>query len=326
MNPAKCDEYDYINFLVAAQTVFTSTEAERVGVAAHNAYTRLLQRLPADSNALWSEVAGCINRTEGVLVVDDSTLDKPYARKMSLVTRHWSGKHRRVVQGINLTTLLWTANGKRLPCDFRIYNKSQDGLTKNDHFAAMVEQAHKRRFTPELVLFDSWYSSLSNLKLLRSRQWEWLTQLKANRQVSLTPGQRMAVSEMPIGRDGQQVHLKGYGQVKVFRTVGSNGNAEHWATSRLDMTIQECAEFALDGWQIEVYHHDLKQYSGVERGHYRLEVSQRNHIGLAIRAFVRLEVLRHQTARSHFDLKLSIIRDAIRAYLRSPHIVLPSTA
>jgi hypothetical protein len=39
------------------------------------------------------------------LILDDSTLDKPYARKMALVTRHWSGKHRRVVQGINLITL-----------------------------------------------------------------------------------------------------------------------------------------------------------------------------------------------------------------------------
>ena len=35
-------------------------------------------------------------------MLDDTTLDKPYARRMELLTRHWSGKHRRVVQGINL--------------------------------------------------------------------------------------------------------------------------------------------------------------------------------------------------------------------------------
>jgi len=57
----------------------------------------------------------------------------------------------------------------------------------------------------------------------------------------------------------------------------------------------EAAFHALDAWQIEVYHRGLKQFTGIERGQYRLEVSQRNHIGLAIRAFVRLEVYRLQT-------------------------------
>jgi len=32
-------------------------------------------------------------------------LDKPYAKKMELVTYHWSGKHKRVVKGIPLLTL-----------------------------------------------------------------------------------------------------------------------------------------------------------------------------------------------------------------------------
>ena len=43
-----------------------------------------------------------------MLVLDGTTLDKPHARKMELVTRHWSGKHGRVVRGINLLTMLWT--------------------------------------------------------------------------------------------------------------------------------------------------------------------------------------------------------------------------
>jgi len=70
----------------------------------------------------------------------------------------------------------------------------------------------------------------------------------------------------------------------VFRTVGTNGSAEYWATSKLEMRIEEAALYALDAWQVEVYHRGLKQFTGVERAQYRLEVSQRNHIGLAIRA------------------------------------------
>jgi putative transposase len=49
-----------------------------------------------------------VHRKGGILVLDDSTLDKPSARLIDLVTRHWSGKQHAVVRGINLTTLSWT--------------------------------------------------------------------------------------------------------------------------------------------------------------------------------------------------------------------------
>lgn len=331
MNPPKCDEMDYINFLIAAQQVFSHMEASRTHPAeeqapAHDAYTRLLQRLPPDSESLWQEVEPLVDREKGVLVLDDTTLDKPYASQMALVTRHWSGKHGRVVQGINLISLVWTDRDCRLPCDFRLYHKAQDGLTKNDHFQHMVQQASERGFRPKLTVFDSWYSGLSNLKLLRDLQWDWLTQLKSNREVSIDRSGNRAISEILIPVQGRLVHLKGYGWIKVFRTVGTNGDAEYWATSRLDMTIEEAAFHALDAWQVEVYHRGLKQFTGVERSQCRLEVSQRNHIGLAIRAFVRLEVHRVHSGISWFEAKTSIIRSAMRQYLTHPTITLQSTA
>jgi hypothetical protein len=48
MNPPKCDELDYIHFLVAAQKEFSNVEAAKLHPAAdsdgpaHDAYTRLL--------------------------------------------------------------------------------------------------------------------------------------------------------------------------------------------------------------------------------------------------------------------------------------------
>jgi hypothetical protein len=283
-------------------------------------------RLPPDSEMLWQEVEPLVERKAGVLVIDDTTLDKPYAAKMALVTRHWSGKHGRVVQGINLISLVWTGCGCRLPSDFRIYNKAQDGLTKNDHFQEMVKQAAERNFEPELVAFDSWYSGLPNLKLLRGLQWHWLTQLKSNREVSIDRTGNRAIREILIPVQGRLVHLKGYGWIKVFRTVGTNGDAEYWATSNLEMTIEEAAFYALDAWQIEVYHRGLKQFTGIERAQCRLEVSQRNHIGLAIRAFVRLEAHRLDSGISWFEAKTGIIRSAMRQYLAHPTISLQPTA
>ena len=69
-----------------------------------------------------------------------------------------------MVNGINLVTLLWTDGDRHIPCDYRIYDKATDGLTKNDHFRAMLEEAKTRGFAPECVCFDSWYASLKNLR------------------------------------------------------------------------------------------------------------------------------------------------------------------
>ena len=62
---------------------------------AHDAFTRLLHRLEPDPETLWDEARPLVHRKGGVLVLDDSTLDKPYAKKIDLVGRHWSGKHKR---------------------------------------------------------------------------------------------------------------------------------------------------------------------------------------------------------------------------------------
>lgn len=62
---------------------------------------------------MWQEAKPQVDLLDGILVFDVSTLDKPYARQIELVTRSWSGKHHAVVQGINLMTLLWT-DGDRL--------------------------------------------------------------------------------------------------------------------------------------------------------------------------------------------------------------------
>lgn len=212
MNPPKVSEYDYINFLIATQKAYTCTEAERVqpesaNAAAHDAITRLLHRMEPSAEDLWSEAQNYVSLGTGIFVIDDSTLDKLYAQKMELVTRHWSGKHGRVVQGINLITLLWTEGDRHIPLDYQFYEKSVDGATKNDHFRTMLQKALERGFTPECVVFDSWYSSLDNLKLIRGSGWIWLTRLKRNRHVNPDNTGNCPVAEAGIAATGTVVHL-----------------------------------------------------------------------------------------------------------------------
>ena len=106
-------DLEYIDFLVASPKAASALEAARVQPlsdhrAAHDAITRFLHRITPDSTPLWEEAEQHGDRTTGLLILDDSTLDKPYAHQIELVHRHWSGKHHRVVAGINLVTLLWS--------------------------------------------------------------------------------------------------------------------------------------------------------------------------------------------------------------------------
>lgn len=327
MNAPKVTDLDYINFLVAAPRVVTCTEAARVQPAgprraAHDALTRLLHRLAPDSAPLWDEAQAYVRLTEGLLVVDDTTLDKPYATQIELVHRHWSGKAHRVVAGINLVTLLWSDGTNTIPCDYRIYDKPVDGLTKNAHFQAMLAAAAARGFAPRYVCFDSWYSSLANLKTIRSYGWAWLTRLKSNRLVDPDGTGNRPVSTLPISQHGTVVHLKGYGLIQVFRIDSADGDTEYWATSDLEMTAEGRAVRAAQSWAIETYHRGLKQFCGVERCQARAARAQRNHIGWAIRAFLRLEHQRSATGQSWFETKLAIIRPALQQFLTDPTPVL----
>lgn len=332
MNPPKVTAEDYINFIIATPRDVTATEAERVqpestNAPAHDAFTRLLQRLEPDPETLWQEAETQIDLTGGILVLDDSTLEKPFSRFNALVYQHWSGKQGRVVEGINLITLLWTDGVRCVPVDYRVFDKDRDGKTKNDHFSEMLIEAHERGFKPALVCFDSWYGSIDNLKLVRSLGWHFLTRLKANRQLRVAGGKLQAVSDAGLsGGDGTICWLKGFGEIKVFRVRDTNGASEYWATSLKELTETEREIQAKASWRIEMYHRALKQQCLIERAQCRRLRPVLNHIGLCIRAFVRLESHCYREKISWIQAKTGIIRDAVKAYLSNPRYLLTPTA
>jgi putative transposase len=323
MNPPKFTEYDYINFLTATPKIYSCTEAERVRPdretgPSHDAINRLLYRIPPNAASLREESLQFATKNKGVFVLDDSTLDKPYAQKIELVTRHWSGKHHRVVSGISLVSLLWTDGDAHIPCDFRIYHKAGDGKTKNEHFTDMLFKVKVAGFEPECILFDSWYASLKNLRTIGRYDWFWLTRFKANRLTDPDGTGNIPLSSADISESGSVVHLRGYGFVKIFGIVDKKGNTEYWATNNLDMDELERIRLSDFSWTIEEYHRGLKQFCGIERCQCRAAKAQRNHISLAIRTFLRFEIFSLKSGNSWFEAKTRIIRDAVRAYLSDP--------
>ena len=194
-----------------------------------------------------------------------------------------------MVRGINLVSLLWTDGDRHIPCDYRVYDAA-DGKTKNDHFRDRIDTAHARGFRPRCVAFDGWYSSLDDLKAIRDYGWVWLTRLKANRLVNKDREGTRPLAETAVSADGTVVWLPGFGLVKVFWIVAPDGDTTYWATNDPTMTALTRRQFAEFSWGIEHYHRGIKPCTGVERCQVRSARGQRNHIGLALRAFPRLEI------------------------------------
>lgn len=132
------------------------------------------------------------------------------------------------------------------------------------------------------------------------------------------------IKEIPT--EGIVVHLKGFGMIRVFRTVSSKGDVEHWATDELGMSEEKRKELSDQGWGIEEFHRGVKQCCGIERAQVRKGRSILNHIGMSIRAFMRLELYRLMTGISWYEAKISIIRNAITGYIKHPIYLVRSNA
>lgn len=132
---------------------------------------------------------------------------------MDLARKQYSGKHRRVVKGIDLANLLWTDGSKMVPVDYRIYDPSRDGKTKNDHGREMLSLAKKREFEPSYMLIDSWHASVNNLKAADSFGWKWIGEIKSNRLVNIKQGFYVRASDLDwTAKPVHKVWLKAYGR------------------------------------------------------------------------------------------------------------------
>ena len=328
MNAPRATAEDYIAFLVATPSEGTAAEMGRCqpvrpGAPAHDAFTRLLNRPEPDPEALWAEGRPLLP-PDGVLVFDDAVLDKPFARHMGLVGRFRSGRHGRVVQGINLVTAVWTDGDGLWPRGYRLVDESAGDGTKNDHLRGMLATAAARGWRPRCVCSDAWYPGPDDLKAVRGRGWVFLAQVRSNRRVNPDRAGNRAISDRGIAATGTVVHLEGFGLVRAFRIVAANGGTEYWVTSEWGMDEAARLGFAERAWGIEECHRGLKQHTAVDRCQTRMGQAERNHVGFALRAFVRLEWHRFTTGVSGYAAELGIIREAVRGYLAQPTYLLPT--
>lgn len=288
MRPFSCTKDLYREYLLASAVRYSGLALSEVSPISlsHDGVSRWLKSKTFPPKEVWQSVQNLVDMSAPcVLIADDTVLDKRYSKKIETVHRQYSGNEHDVINGIGLVNMVWYSRERDeyLPIDFRIYDKDCDGKTKNTHFQEMVKSAKSRGFQPDAVLMDSWYSSLDNLKVIRSMEWDWVAGLKSNRLVN----KKTQVKDLEIPDEGLEVWLRGYGYVRLFRFVSNERRTDYIATSLQNPSRETIKHFMKERWKIEVYHRELKQTCAVERCQSHSGRAQRNHICIAILAWIQ---------------------------------------
>jgi hypothetical protein len=202
----------------------------------------------------------------------------------------------------------------------------------------LITRGQSKGIKANTVLFDSWYASVDNLKVIHRLGMVFVTTLKQNRLVSISKeagyvhldtllwdehtlahGRLVKLQKLPF-------HVRLFKNL-YFKLVAPNGDIDWLITNRhLDADEQTslCVQDVQDGnavrWQIEQLHRDLKQLVGSEKCQCRKARSQRNHLAMCYLAWLSLKRHAQKWGITLYAARTNLFRDYLRAELRQPTI------
>jgi len=317
MSQSKCSRELYCSFLEVTSSRYSALSLSEVAptsvALSHDSVSRWLTAEKVQPKDLWAAARKEVNGTPGILVFDDVVIDKSRSGKMELVNWQYAGSKHDITKGIGVVNALWQVSREQyIPMDYRIWNPPEDGKTKNDHFQDMLSSTKARSLHPEMVVADSWYSSLKNLKSVRSHGWDWVMGLRSNRLVG-KPHQQLR--ELTIPAEGLVTYLKGYGWIRVFRFEAKNGRTDFVGTSRTDLTRKQVKVYFERRWSVEVLHRELKQTCGLSRCQANTGRAQRNHIGLSLLTWIRKHKRRQLNHTTLYQQDWEVVKPGIQLAL-----------
>ena len=185
-----------------------------------------------------------------------------------------------------------------------------------------------------VVMLLSGYAGVDNLKLIVRLEVSFVTTLKSNRLVSVTPDEG-SIHLQDIPWTAEQL---GYGlsvklnelpfRVQLFKGVATNGDLDWMITHPPEGTLTTHAiqEENAVRWHIEPLPRELKPLTGSEKWECRKARSQRNPLGCCYHAWLALRLRADQLGQSLSAVQHALFDDYLRAELRHPPIPAFSTA
>ncbi len=343
----------YSDYLLSSFGATTATGLSRLldGAVSHDQVTRFLSEKVKTSSDLWRVVKPLVRQIEsedGVLIFDDSILEKPYTDENEIICWHYDHTQGRNVKGINFLTALYHSQGVSLPVAFHLVAKTEAYLdkksgkmkrrsatTKNDHYRQMLQVCVRNGVRFRYVLNDSWYAAADNMMFIRHElDRHFIMALKSNRKVALSAqdksqGRYHTISTLALPEGTvQEIYLESVDfPLLLTQQIFTNGDGStgslYLVTSDVTLDATQLTTIYQRRWKVEEYHRSLKQNASLEKSPTRTVKTQTNHFFVALCTFVKLEWLRTQTKLNHYALKSKIYLSALLSAFQSLQALQP---
>jgi hypothetical protein len=332
----------YTDYLISSFGQTTATGLSRLmnGDVSHDQVSRMLASPRMTSKDWWLKVKPEVRKIEqadGLMIVDDSIEEKPYTDENEIICWHWDHAKNRSVKGINFITTLYYAQDITLPVAFEIVSKTEkyidkktgkekrrSKITKNEHARQMLLAVHKNRIPFKYVLTDIWFASADNMCFVKlDLKKDFIMALKGNRKVALSEEdkaqgkyQQTDQLEVPEGIT-RTIYLEGvpfplHLVRQVFKNEDGSTGVRYLVTSDLTLDADQIITIYQKRWKVEEYHRSLKQNASLAKSPTRTETTQTNHFVAALWSFVKIELLKVQTNKNHYQLKAQLYYSALQ--------------
>lgn len=332
----------YTDYLLCSFGSVTATGLSQLvdGAVSHDQITRLLAGEEKRSVHLWQKVKPLVRqveRSDGVLIIDDSVAEKPYTDENALICWHWDNAKARNVKGINFLTALYHVRGVSLPVAFDLVTKTEvyldpktkkekrrSAISKNARFRTLLQVCVQNELQFRYVLADLWYASADNLKfIVQVLHKHFVMPLKSNRKVALSAAdqhhRRYTTVDTLVFTAGEarqlwveDVPFALLLTKEVLRNKDGSTGERYLVTDDLTLTAEHITQLYQKRWSVEVYHEALKQNASLEKSPTRTETTQRNHLFASMCAYVKLESVKLKTGVNQFALKSKIYAAALK--------------
>ena len=120
----------YSDYLLASfgATTATGLSQRLEGEVSHDQGTRYLAGQKKTAADLWLTVKAVVRQVQsaaGVLIIDDSSEEKPYSDENDIVGGHYDPSTDRLLKGSNFLTAWYGSQGVRLPVGFHLVAKTE---------------------------------------------------------------------------------------------------------------------------------------------------------------------------------------------------------
>ena len=344
----------YSDYLITNFGQATATGLSNVldGEISHDTITRSLAERELTSKDYWQLAKTKIREVQdenASISIDDVIVEKPSSEENGVIAYYFDHTQNRTVKGMNIVDATYITATARVPLDFEVVKKLEPHLdfdknlwkrpqtkTKHEILEGMLRFAVQNEVPFKRVLFDVWYGSADNMRLVKlDLNKEFITPIKENRKIRLLEraGSALkAVSTLEL-EEGKPylARLEGVPfDVIVVKQVFKHENGSEGVlflcSSETGLTGEQVQLGYQKRWSVEEQHKSgkrpkpvrccfrvKKQNTGLGASPASLVVSRVNHVFCSYVGVLKLECLKLSTGLNHFALKAKLRLKAVQA-------------